>query len=289
MVKKILVTGSKGFIGKHLLSELKRNSDFNIFEYDYDIGDLTKDPLNFDSIDHVFHLAARTFIPKSWDQPYDFYHVNIMGTNKVLEFCRKKNATLTYISAYVYGQPEVLPIPENHPLKPNNPYMHSKVIAESLCEFYYNNFGVNVSIIRPFNTYGPYQNNSFLIPHIITQLLNNDSEFIEIMDLNPRRDYLYVSDLVKAISLTLNTRSGCNIYNLGSGYSVSVNQILDELFKSAGVKKPVVIRKIIRKNEINDVVADISKIKGDLGWEPIISLEEGLKKTIQHIENSTKD
>ena len=281
MTRDILVTGSRGFIGRHLVERLKGLPDFNVFEYDMDDGDISKDPLVFKGINHVFHLAARTFIPESWERPFDFYDVNIKGTLNALELCRRQGAGLTYISAYVYGQPENLPITEGHALKPNSPYMHSKVMAESLCEFYSKNYGVRISVLRPFNVYGPGQKEPFLIPRIINQVLDKERDRIEVTDIYPKRDYLYISDLIEALTLTINTDRSFSVYNVGSGYSMSVGEILNTIFNVSKIKKPIVSKDIRRKNEVMDVIADISKIKRELNWCPLTGFSDGIKKILQ--------
>lgn len=281
-VKNILVTGSKGFIGRRLVSELKRSGDFNVYEYDIDKGDISKELLCFEGVHHVFHTAAKTFIPRSWEDPFDFYGTNIMGTLNVLEFCRKQKSRLTYISAYVYGQPERLPIQETHPLKADNPYMHSKIMAESLCEFYSVNYGVKVTVLRPFNVFGPGQGGNFLIPSIIAKLFDKKVKAIEVEDLSPRRDYLYIDDLIEVLALTINMKKDHSvIYNAGSGISMSVEEILNIILKASGIKKPIVSKNRRRKNEVMDVVADISKIKKELGWKPKITFSEGIKIVLE--------
>lgn len=286
MIKNILVTGSKGFIGRHLISELSRSPQFNIYEYDRDKGDISKDDLKFRNIHHVFHTAAETFIPRSWEEPVKFYNTNIIGTSKVLEFCRKQNAGLTYLSAYVYGQPEKLPIPETHPLKADNPYMHSKIIAESLCEFYSSSYGVNINVIRPFNVFGLGQRENFLIPYIIDKLFDKKVKTIEVEDLSPKRDYVYIDDLVGALALTVRKKKGYFVYNAGSGVSLSVKEIIGIIFKASGMEKPVVSKHKRRKNEVMDVVADISKIKKELGWMPETTFHKGIEIILEGKANA---
>lgn len=282
MPKNILITGSKGFIGTALLRKIQSQyPDYTTFEFDLDDGDIVYVKPPFSQIDHIIHLAARTFIPYSWEEPYDFYRTNVLGTGNILEYCRNLNASLTYVSAYVYGEPEILPIPENHPLKPNNPYMHSKVFAESLCQFYSEYFHLNVTVLRPFNIYGPNQAVHFLIPHIINQLLDKKTKTINVKDLRPKRDYLYIDDLIDAIIMSMQSTKKFEILNVGYGQSFSVLQIIEYLLEITDLSKKVVSEHKIRKNEILDVTADIKKIKDKLGWEPKTKFKEGLKKTVE--------
>jgi nucleoside-diphosphate-sugar epimerase len=283
MNKNVLVTGSEGFIGSLLVAKLK-SKGYTIFEWDENNGDISTTPIDLQDIDHVFHLAAQTFVPKSWDEPYSFYKSNTLGTVNVLEFCKTKEISLTFISAYVYGAPNTLPINESHELKPANPYMHSKILAESACKFYSDNFDVKVNIIRPFNIYGPGQSDRFLIPEIILQTLSNTEE-IKVQDLSPKRDFVYIDDLIDAIILSINADGNYNIFNVGSGESYSVKEIIDRVQKIANTNKTVISNDNVRKNEIPDVIADISVAKEKLNWSPKFNLEDGLKKLVEYYKN----
>jgi len=283
MNNNVLVTGSKGFIGSLLVAKLQ-SKGYKVFEWDENNGDISTTPIELQNINHVFHLAAQTFVPKSWDEPYSFYKSNTLGTINVLEFCKTKEISLTFISAYVYGAPNSLPIDESHELKPSNPYMHSKILAESVCKFYSDNFDVKVNIIRPFNIYGPGQSDRFLIPEIILQTLSKTKE-IKVQDLSPKRDFVYIDDLIDAIMLSMNTEGNYNILNIGSGKSYSVKEIIDLIQKIANTNKPVISNDNIRKNEIPDVIADISFAKEILNWSPKFSFEDGLKKLIEYYKN----
>ncbi|HSN49645.1 MAG TPA: SDR family oxidoreductase, partial [Bacteroidales bacterium] len=169
---EILVTGSEGFIGKALIARLLA-SGHTVTGFDAPEGDIAEkgilDNLKDTGIGYVFHLAAKTFVPESWNNPFDFYRVNLLGTTNVLEFCRATGAGLSYISSYLYGTPGYLPVDEKHPLKAHNPYSHSKIVAEETCRYYRDQFKIPVTIFRPFNIYGPGQDQRFLIPKIIAQ------------------------------------------------------------------------------------------------------------------------
>lgn len=276
--KKTLITGSKGFLGKHLMKAL---SGYELICFDIEDGDAGVHDFCDTKISHVFHLAAKTNVRESWDAPYSYYETNVMGTVNLLEFCRKIGASMTYVNSYPYGSPEYLPIDEKHPCNPNSVYNHSKYLAEDICRFYAAHYGVSVTVLRLFNVYGSGQNDSFLIPHIIKQALY--SSRIELMDLEPKRDYVYVADVIEAMTLTAGL-DGFRIYNVGSGEARSVRDVCDCILTVAGVRKPIVSQESKRKNEVTDIAADITKIRTELNWNPRTSFEDGIKQTIRHYE-----
>lgn len=280
MNKKILVTGSEGFIGSNLVQKLRVQEKYDVSTFDIQDGDICSEPLPFTGIHHVIHLAARTFIPDSWKDPRSFYMTNIQGTANILDFCHRQNSSLTYISAYVYGKPEFLPITEDHPLAPNNPYMHSKVMAESLCRFYTENYQVPITILRPFNIIGVGQREDFLIPILIRQLLDPKIKEIHVNDLHPKRDFLHLDDMLDAIINSVSAISPSGTYNVGSGESYSVEEVIQTIMDITGIKKEVITAKRVRKNEIPDVRADINRIKSALSWEPRLTFRDGLERII---------
>jgi len=284
-MKTILITGSSGFIGSALVNKLE-NSGNKIIEHNEFISDISNSNcfnyISKEKIDHIFHLAGKTYIPLSWECPHDFYKVNVLGTENVLDLCFRKKATLTYVSAYLYGNPSELPISETCPLSPNNPYAHSKFIAEQLCKFYYDYYNVSVNIIRPFNVYGPNQNKQFLIPVLIDQAINNN--IIRVKDLAPKRDYVYIDDLVNALIACMNVNPCFSIFNIGSGISYSVSQIIDFIQNILSISKSIESENIIRNNEIFDTVADISNAKRILFWKPEVTIIEGLKIIIKEFK-----
>jgi nucleoside-diphosphate-sugar epimerase len=280
-MQNVLVTGANGFIGQPLVRAL-RKAGYQVLELKRADGDIA-DPATLlayqhKTIDFAFHLAARTVVPDSWGEPADFQRVNVTGTSNILELCRTRNIPLTYVSAYLYGIPHTLPVGEDDELVPNNPYAMSKTLAESLCKFYAAHFGVPVTIIRPFNIYGPRQRTPFLIPEIIEQV--NGRCLIRLKDLMPRRDYLYVGDLIDALMLTLNPTPGCRVYNIGHGSSLSVSEVAEIIQSVMGTSLPVISDNLPRQNEIPDVYANISKAERELHWRPRHSFEDGIKKMI---------
>jgi nucleoside-diphosphate-sugar epimerase len=283
---KILVTGANGFVGEHLVKRLLA-SGHELVCHDIAQGDLTLpgalETYTTDGIQHVFHLAGKTFVPDSWINPEEFYRVNFNGTLSVLEFCRKTGAKLTHISSYLYGTPDYLPIDEGHPLKAYNPYAHSKLIAENTCTYYAANFGLHCCIFRPFNIYGPGQPGHFLISEIINKANNPAFDAIEVMDLRPKRDYIFIDDLIDALLLSIEGPAG--IFNLASGTSFSAAEIVGMIQRISQSNKVVRDSQNRRQNEVMDLYADISHAANTLGWSPKVSMAEGLTKAVRHYKN----
>jgi nucleoside-diphosphate-sugar epimerase len=278
MKKKLLITGSDGFVGAHLRRSL---NDYEAVTFDVTDGNVVTHNFDDAEVSHVFHLAALTSAPESWEKPFDYYYVNMMGTVNILEYCRKTGASMTYVNTYPYGMPLYNPIDEQHPCAPNTAYNHSKHLSEDICRFYAENFNVSVTVLRLFNVYGEGQSPKFLIPHIIKQALFNHQ--IEVMDLEPKRDYVYIGDVIDALKLTIG-RKGFNIYNIGSGESKSVKDVCDCVLSILNANKKIVSAEKKRKNEVTDIQADIKKIKHDLGWSPKTSFAAALEKTIRYYQ-----
>lgn len=277
-MSKILITGAGGFIGQALNEKLK--SDYEIITLDRSKGDITNINTfqNIDKVEHVFHLAARTFVPDSWNETSDFLNSNLIGTANVLEFCKRSHTSLTFVSAYIYGKPESLPIKENAVIKPNNPYALSKFLSEQICEFYSTFHNLNITIIRPFNIYGPGQPIHFLIPKIIDMVKRKVK--IELFDLAPKRDYIFIDDVVDALVKTLKLKlPGFNVFNIGSGKSLSVQEVVECIQEAAGTNLEVISKEQQRKEELDNVVADISNSLVNLKWAPFTEFELGIKKT----------
>ncbi len=277
MAGKVLVTGGTGFIGSALVKRLAR-SGHEVIALGSRDGDIETidiaEKLNGNKFDHVVHLAGQTYVPDSWTKPAVFYRVNVQGTANVADYCRKNGAALTYVSAYVYGTPAALPIREDSVVAPHNPYAQSKFLGELVCQQFAQSFGFPVNILRPFNIYGIGQSSSFLIPKIVDQVLH--AERVELDSLTPKRDYIYIDDLVDAIAVSLGkTRTGA-IYNLGSGTSVSVEEVVRVVQAAARTDKPVVSKNIHRENEVMDVVADMSSFSAYFAWQPIFGFADGI-------------
>ena len=284
MTEAILVTGGNGFVGTHLVKAL-RSEGHTVYVHTREMGHIAHCALEFEGVGHVFHLAAKSFVPDSWDSPQSFYETNVLGTINILEFCRRRKASLTYVSSYIYGKPLSLPITEDHPLCPLNPYSHTKLLAEEAVGYYGAQFRVAATIVRPFNVYGPGQAGQFLIPKLIRQALDPKIGEITVNDLRPRRDYLHVHDLTSLLLLTNKYRTTA-IYNAGSGRSVGIEELVRDIGHLVGTNKKVRSLEIIRPEEVLNVVADISRARAELRWRPIVALKDGLRDTIKWMECS---
>jgi nucleoside-diphosphate-sugar epimerase len=280
--RRVAVTGAGGFLGRRLVERLSeegahamplgRSTGFSLLEDDFPPG----------GIDYVFHLAAETGVPDAWDDPVRFHLVNSHGTVRVLDQCRKRGAGLTYVGAYIYGVPQVLPISERHPVDPNNPYAFSNWMGEQACRWYADTYGLPVTAIRLFNVYGPGQSERFLVGRVLAQVLDPEVHEIRLLDLAPRRDYLFVDDAVEAL-LSSAATGGFNLFNVGSGRSHSVAEVAQSAMAAAGIEKPVSASGEVRQNEIPDVVADCGALRSATGWAPRHTLDTGIGEMLRSL------
>jgi nucleoside-diphosphate-sugar epimerase len=277
--KRVVVTGAGGFLGARLVARLTalgcevvalgRGGGFRLLE----------DPMPLAGVDHVFHLAAETGVPDSWQDPARFHLVNSHGTVRVLDQCRVAGCSMTYVGAYIYGVPVHLPIGEDHPLDPNNPYAFSKWMGEQACVWFAQCYSMPISAIRLFNVYGPGQSTRFLIPSIVAQVLDPMVPSVQLMDLAPRRDYLFVDDAVEALIASWPIES-YSLYNVGSGASHSVGEVVAVVMEATGISKPIDVVGEPRRNEIPDVRADCSLLASERSWTPRYTLTTGIEKML---------
>ncbi len=311
--KTVLVTGAGGFIGSHLAERLVESgarvralvhynsrNDWGLLELlpeavkselDVVAGELTDPYCTMRALagcSMVFHLAALIAIPYSYLAPAQFVAVNCGGTLNLLEAARSHGVErfIHTSTSETYGTAQYTPIDEKHPLKGQSPYAASKIGADKLAESYHLSFGVPVATIRPFNTYGPRQSARAIIPTIISQGLRGET--IRVGSLPPVRDLNYVSDIVAGfIKAAENSRAVGEVINLGSGKAVSIGELAEIIVGLlGGGKRIVTIEERVRpeNSEVMELICDGRRGRDLLGWEPQVSLREGLSRTIDYIK-----
>lgn len=305
---KILVTGADGFIGSHLTEELIHQgynvkafvyyNSFNSWGWldssSYDIkrelevfsGDI-RDPHGvkeaMKGCDVVLHLASLIAIPYSYHSPDTYVDTNIKGTLNILQATRELGVSKVVhtSTSEVYGTAQYVPINENHPLQGQSPYSASKIGADQMALSFYRSFETPVSIIRPFNTYGPRQSARAVIPTIITQLASGRNK-IKLGALSPTRDFNYVKDTVNGFISVMNSEKSIGeVINIGSNYEVSIEETANLIAEVMGV--PIEIesdenRLRPEKSEVERLWADNSKARDLLNWSPEYSGVEGFKR-----------
>lgn len=312
----ILVTGSDGFIGSHLTEELVKKgyrvrafvyyNSFNSWGWldtlPKDImenveifqGDI-RDPNGVEAamkgVEAVFHLAALIAIPFSYHSPDTYVDTNIKGTLNVLQAARKLNIQRVLITSTseVYGTAQYVPIDEKHPFQGQSPYSATKIGADRLAESFYRSFQLPVTIVRPFNTYGPRQSARAVIPTIITQLLIGKTE-IKLGSVKPTRDFNYVKDTVQGfISIFESDSTIGEEINIATQREVSIDQLAKELIRQINPNAKIVCDKQRlrpEKSEVNRLLGCNEKILRLTDWHPHYSLEEGLKMTIEFLKDN---
>jgi dTDP-glucose 4,6-dehydratase len=244
---------------------------------------------NTKDCEFLFHLAALISIPYSYISPKSFIDTNVIGTYNVLEASRinkLKNVIITSTSE-VYGTAQFVPITEHHSLNAQSPYAATKIAADQLALSYYKSFNLPVTIIRPFNNFGPRQSLKAIIPTILSQILSG--KVVKLGDLSPTRDFLYVEDTVNAFISCLNNKNVIGqVINIGSGFEVSIKNILDILKKDFNLKfKYAVDKKRIRpkNSEVFRLLSSNNKATKLLKWKPkyngLAGFKKALKKTIE--------
>jgi UDP-glucose 4-epimerase len=306
---KILITGGAGFIGSHLCDKYTKEGHRVFCLDNFMSGNLMNirhllhypnfklvkgDVRDFNllerisrDVDVIFHLAAQIHVDRSCIEPQLTYEINVMGTQNILEVARLHDAKkVIYAStSEVYGSAEYVPINEKHPLNAPHPYGASKIAADRMCHAYIQTYGMNISILRLFNTFGPRQRDigyGGVISIFTRRILNNMSPII-YGDGQQTRDYTYIEDAVRAYDLLLNHNEPITEpINFGSGREVSILDLANLLIELCGKKgniKPTHVEP--RMGEVKRLIADATKAQKLLGWEPKFSLEKGLKQFVQ--------
>lgn len=308
---KILVTGADGFIGSHLTEELVKQghevrafvyyNSFNswgwldnfpediISEIEIFPGDI-RDPNGvkeaMKGVDEVYHLAALIAIPFSYHSPDSYVDTNIKGTLNVLQAARDLGTkrVLVTSTSEVYGTAQYVPIDEKHPYQGQSPYSATKIGADRIAESFYRSFDTPVTIVRPFNTYGPRQSARAVIPTIITQLLAGYEE-IKLGDLTPTRDFNYVKDTVQGfIEIAKSENTIGEEINIATQRETSIGELAEELIRQINPNAKIVTDKQRlrpEKSEVNRLLGSNEKIKKLTNWEPKYTLETGLAETIE--------
>lgn len=313
--KKVLLTGAGGFIASHLLEKLvllgadvkafvrynSRNdpgllalappeilSEIEIIQGDLRDSLAVRQAVTGTSM--VFHLGALIAIPYSYLHPQEVIETNILGTMNVLSAARFENVqrVIHTSTSEVYGSALRVPIDESHPLQGQSPYSASKIGADKIAESFHLSYNLPVVTVRPFNTYGPRQSARAVIPTIISQALTRD--IIQLGNLDTRRDLTFVDDTVKGFlaAATADNVLGETI-NLGYGEDIRIGDLAEEVIDLVGRPVRIVVdpdRLRPEKSEVLRLVSDNAKARRMLGWQPLVSLREGLQITIDWISEN---
>ena len=306
----IFVTGACGFIGSHLVERLVKDNhnvkalafynprgsngwlddiDKDIYKnieiIQGDIRDYNFLEQNFKKIDIVFHLAALIAIPYSYHSPKSYIDTNITGTYNVLKSAQKNNVIKTIITSTseVYGTAKQIPITEEHPLSAQSPYAATKIAADQLALSFYRSFNLPLTILRPFNTFGPRQSARAIIPTIITQILSKNKN-IKLGNLLPTRDFTYVDDTVEAFISSIKIKASGEIINIGNKFEISIKELV-HIFKNDFNYnfKIITDKKRLRpkKSEVFRLLASNKKAKKILRWKPKFEGKQGFKMSLR--------
>ena len=316
MGKKVLVTGADGFIGSHLTEMLvEQGYDVKAFAY-YNsfntwgwLDTLPKDKLDaievftgdirdpngvrtaMKGMEQVFHLAALIAIPFSYHSPDSYVDTNIKGTLNVLQAGRELETERIMITSTseVYGTAQYVPIDEKHPYQGQSPYSATKIGADRLAESFYRSFNMPISIVRPFNTYGPRQSARAVIPTIISQLLAGKEE-IQLGSLTPTRDFNYVRDTAAGfIAISKSDKAIGEEINIATQQEISIGDLANEIISQINPKAKIVcdeVRLRPEKSEVNRLLGSNEKIRSLTDWEPKYTFAQGIGETINWMKQN---
>ena len=315
-MKKVLVTGADGFIGSHLTEALlekeyqvKAFTYYNSFNSWGWLDSLPKEKLNeieifsgdirdpngvreaMRGVEGVFHLAALIAIPFSYHSPDSYVDTNIKGTLNVLQAARELGTERIMITSTseVYGTAQYVPIDEKHPFQGQSPYSATKIGADRLAESFYRSFNLPISIVRPFNTYGPRQSARGVIPTIITQLLSGKEE-IKLGSLTPTRDFNYVKDTAAGfIAIAESDKTIGQEINIATQREISIGDLAKEIIAQINPDAKIVCdeqRLRPEKSEVNRLLGANAKIKELTDWKQQYTFEQGIAETIAWIRQN---
>lgn len=315
-MKKVLVTGADGFIGSHLTEQLlEKGYDVRAFAYynsfnswgwldtleknklkeiDVFTGDI-RDPNGvrkaMEGIEEVFHLAALIAIPFSYHSPDSYVDTNIKGTLNILQAAREIGTSRIMVTSTseVYGTAQYVPIDEKHPFQGQSPYSATKIGADRIAESFYRSFNMPITIVRPFNTYGPRQSARAVIPTIITQLLDGKKE-IKLGSLTPTRDFNYVKDTANGfIKIAKSNKTIGEEINIATQQEISIGQLAEELIRQINPNAKIICdedRLRPEKSEVNRLLGSNEKIMRLTDWRPQYTFEQGIAETIEFFRNN---
>lgn len=315
---RCLVTGADGFIGSHLVEELlKQGAKVRALVYynsegkwglleniknlkshknlEVVLGDIN-DPHFCERLledqEIIFHLAALIAIPYSYIAPSSYFQTNVLGTVNLLEAARKAKVKrfLNTSTSEVYGTALYEPMDENHPQQAQSPYAASKVGSDKAAMSYFLSFGLPVTIVRPFNNFGPRQSARAVIPTIISQILSDKIKKIKLGSLKPVRDYTFARDSAKAmIKIALTDETIGKVFNIGVGKGYSIEEIYQMICKLTNIKKEVITddeRIRPEKSEVWKLICSNKNLVDLTNWQPETTFEEGLRETIDYIREN---
>lgn len=313
--KKILVTGADGFIGSHLVEylvnqgyQVKAFCFYNSFNSWGWLDSLDKETLHKIEIftgdirdpngvreamkdcQIVFHLAALIAIPFSYHSPDSYIDTNVKGTLNIIQAARDFNIerVLVTSTSEVYGTAQYVPIDEKHPKQPQSPYSASKIGADAIADSFYRSFNLPITIVRPFNTFGPRQSARAFIPTIITQLLNGKTA-IQLGDITPTRDLLFVQDTVRAFEAIANCPAliGHEV-NIATNSEITIQAVAEKIIEIINPKAKIQLdeaRLRPEKSEVFRLFGDNSKLIQHTGWKPETNFSDAIQQTIEWFEN----
>jgi nucleoside-diphosphate-sugar epimerase len=289
---KIGITGDRGFIGSNV-SQALTHAGHSVISLDiltcssvFSDSDIVKYPKE---LDWVLHFGAKTSIPDSFADPYGTYANNIGSTLQALKIASHCHAAFLFMSSYVYGQPQYLPIDEKHPVKAVNPYMASKIIGEEMCRQICGIESIPAIILRGFNIFGDH----YIPGRLISDLLHavNKGDAIHLNDPVPVRDYIYIKDFTNLILkiIVQGSSAGICTYNVGYGKSYSNLEVAELMCELTNSKCELIVSSNPRKNDILDCSVDTSLIKDTFVWQPEYSLRRALTELINNTHDERKN